>query len=65
MKYFYIFVKKITTMNIKHRLTFAMWALPFPFIMIVFGTTCEMVGAGVTLLVAQMILWNKLLSEIQ
>ena len=52
-------------MNIKHRLTFAMWALPFPFIMIVFGTTYEMVGAGVTLLVAQMILWNKLLSEIQ
>jgi len=63
MKYFYIFVKKIKTMNIKHRLTLTMWALPFPFIMIVFGTTTEMIGAGVTLLILQMILWNKLLSE--
>jgi hypothetical protein len=50
-------------MNIKHRLTLTMWALPFPFIMIVFGTTTEMIGAGVTLLILQMILWNKLLSE--
>jgi len=65
MKRCRIFVKIITKMNIKHRLTITMWALPFSFIMVVFGKTFPVIGAGVTLMVLQMILWNKLLSEIK
>lgn len=52
-------------MNIKHRLTVTMWALPFTFIMIVFGKTIPVIGAGVVLMGLQMILWHKLLSEIK
>jgi len=55
MKYYRIFVKIITTMNIKHRLTVTMWALPFTFIMIVFGKTFPVIGAGVVLMGLQMI----------
>lgn len=62
--YFYI-CKKITKMNIKSRLTIAMWALPLIFILIGFGTTIEVKAIGFVLLVIQMILWGKLLSEVK
>lgn len=52
-------------MNIKHKLTLTMWSLPFPFIMVVFGSNFEIVGIGVILMAFQMILWNKLLKEIK
>jgi hypothetical protein len=52
-------------MNIKTRLTIAMWALPLIFILIVFGPTIYVKGIGAALLLTQMILWGKLLSEIK
>ena len=52
-------------MNIKHRLTIAMWALPFPFIMVVFGGTKEIIGIGIILIVIQCLVWHNLLSEIK
>lgn len=52
-------------MNIKHRLTIAMWSLPFPFMMVVFGSSMSIIGSGVFLIALQAILWNKLLSEVK
>ena len=63
-KHVYI-CQKLNKMNIKHRLTIAMWALPFPFMMVSLGNSSEMKGAGVVLIVFQCILWHKLLQEIK
>ena len=52
-------------MNIKSRLTIAMWALPLIFILIVFGGNVLIKSVGFVLLVIQMILWGKLLSEVK
>jgi len=52
-------------MNLKTRLTLAMWALPFPFIFIVFGKTIPIIATGVILMGLQMLIWGKLLSEVK
>lgn len=52
-------------MNLKTRLTCAMWALPFPFVMVAFGKTFPIISAGVILLLLQMLIWGKLLSEVK
>lgn len=52
-------------MNIKSRLTIAMWALPLIFVLIVFGNSIEIKSIGFLLLVIQMILWVNLLSEVK
>ena len=56
---------KLFKMNIKHRLTITMWALPFPFMMVALGNSLEMKGAGVVLIITQCVLWHKLLGEIK
>ena len=52
-------------MTIKHRLTIAMWALPFPFMMVVLGNSSMMKCAGFVLMLIQCVFWHKLLGELK
>jgi hypothetical protein len=61
----FVYLWKIKNMNLKTRLTLAMWALPFPFIFIVFGKTIPIIATGVILMGLQMLIWGKLLSEVK
>jgi hypothetical protein len=52
-------------MNIKQRLTIAMFALPMSFMMVTMGSTPYIVLTGAVLMLIHMVLWVNLLSEIE
>lgn len=52
-------------MNIKHRLTIAMMALPMSFMMVTMGSTLYIVLTGAILMLIHMVIWVNLLNEIE
>ena len=60
-----LIINKNNQMNIKHRLTIAMMALPMSFMMVTMGSTLYIVLTGAILMLIHMVIWVNLLNEIE